>query len=191
MRKVTMINVDTTSMELVYLWVYDFNGLENREFNLSGKFNFSFKLNTEVLTIQYNQKFEQNIKNYFPNNIMVNLIIGKNGSGKSSLLELIKNGANSSYDITTKQASVYPYYFAIVYDKKNKILILEGTVTQDNVNKIPLSQIKVKSSFKLNLLEKDVNSGSFIGDNSQYFSKIFKNIQKYLLYFCKKNTYLS
>ena len=171
-----MINVDTTPMELVYLWVYDFNGLNNREFNLSGKFNFSFKLNTEILTIQYNQKFEQDIKNYFPNNIMVNLIIGKNGSGKSSLLELIKNGANFSYDITTKQTSVYPYYFAIVYDKKNKTLILEGTVTQDNVKKIPLSQIKVKSSFKLNLLEKDVDSGYFISDHSQYFSKEFKNI---------------
>lgn len=72
-------------MELIYLWVEDYKNIKNQGFNFSPRFNCHY--DGETLSIDKNKDFV----NIFPENINVTAIVGKNGSGKSSLLKYINN----------------------------------------------------------------------------------------------------
>ncbi len=81
-------------MELVYLWVEDYKNIKKQGFNFSPRFECTFhdkydekgKLkdgcNLDIQPKEY-------IENFFEDNINVTAIVGKNGSGKSRILELI------------------------------------------------------------------------------------------------------
>ena len=74
-------------MELVYLWVDSYKNIEKQGFNFSPKFNCHY--DGETLTINENIDKDGNkkyIENFFGDNINVTAIVGKNGSGKSSVL---------------------------------------------------------------------------------------------------------
>jgi len=65
-------------MELVYLWVEDYKNIQKQGFNFS-----PYDDETKELTIDENDDY---IENFFGDNINVTAIVGKNGSGKSSVL---------------------------------------------------------------------------------------------------------
>jgi len=78
-------------LELVYLWVEDYKNIHRQGFNFSPKFNCHY--DGETLTIKDNvdeKDKKQYIENFFGENINVTAIVGKNGSGKSSLLEILE-----------------------------------------------------------------------------------------------------
>ena len=62
-----------------------YKNIENEGFNFSYRFKCEYKNDTKVLTIDE----KDNDINIFPKNISFNAIIGTNGSGKSSIAELI------------------------------------------------------------------------------------------------------
>ena len=70
-------------MELVYLWVEDYKNIHKQGFNFSPRFECSY--DGENLTID---KREDHIS-IFPENINVTAIVGENGSGKSSIFEVL------------------------------------------------------------------------------------------------------
>jgi predicted ATPase len=81
-------------LELVYLWVEDYKNIQKQGFNFSPRFECKFydeydedgKLRDDcILEI----KPKEHIENFFWDNINVTAIVGKNGSGKSSVLEMI------------------------------------------------------------------------------------------------------
>ena len=73
-------------MELVYLWVKEYKNIHEQGFNFSSRFNCDYNEKTNELTIEENDDY---IPDFFGKNINVTAIVGKNGSGKSSLLEFL------------------------------------------------------------------------------------------------------
>lgn len=85
-------------MELLYLRVFNVESIDfsDQDINFNGQ--DLFKWNGEKIT--YSKK-EEYITNLYPNNIKITGIVGKNGTGKSTLLRFIEYllGVSNGYDI--------------------------------------------------------------------------------------------
>lgn len=95
-------------MEIHYIWIKNFYNLKRTGINLSSKFIFEFeRVNDDyLLKIYDNPDYiptfikEENIKN-------VNAIIGKNGTGKSSVLRYIKSHLPGGFNNIKNDVFVY------------------------------------------------------------------------------------
>jgi len=137
-------------MELVYLWVEDYKNIHKQGFNFSPRFTCEYDDETNELTIDENDDY---IENFFGDNINVTAIVGKNGSGKSSVLEylyysfhfhdatiLIFQKDNNLFSITKKQ---------LTYISTRQITTLdENTRELDNCI-FPLFDYSFKRSFRI------------------------------------------
>jgi len=85
-------------VELIYLWVEDYKNIKNQGFNFSPRFECEFKAEYEKGKDKLKKDCEliitpkKHTENFFGENINVTAIVGKNGSGKSSLLQLLEGG---------------------------------------------------------------------------------------------------
>jgi predicted ATP-dependent endonuclease of OLD family/polyhydroxyalkanoate synthesis regulator phasin len=70
-------------MQLIYLYIDKYKNIEKQGFNFSPEFACSF--DGESLTVEK----KESRKSIFPHSINLTAIVGKNGSGKSSLFEVI------------------------------------------------------------------------------------------------------
>ena len=75
-------------MELVYLWVKKYKNIENEGFNFSPRFTCSYDKDTKDLTIDENK---EHVEDFFGKNINVTAIVGENGSGKTTVLDILTN----------------------------------------------------------------------------------------------------
>ena len=74
-------------MELLYLYVSKYKGLENKEFNFSSKYKIHY--NNELKSLECVNDVELP-ENFWAKNIRsVTGIIGKNGAGKTTLIRLL------------------------------------------------------------------------------------------------------
>ena len=89
-------------MELVYLWVEDYKNIHKQGFNFSPRFRCEYDKDKNELTIEENVDY---IPGFFGENINITAIVGKNGSGKSSVLKaFIESFLNTETDV---KASIY------------------------------------------------------------------------------------
>ncbi len=150
-------------MELVYLWVNKYKNIKNQGFNFSTKFQCRFnaeydekKQVKDVCILEINQT---NITSIFPEKINLTAIVGKNGSGKSSLLEILSNKYNPIE---------YKNLFFVFLDSDKKILQLCGA-RNEYKGCIELSELDSKNKFNISIFD-DIS----VIDNTKtiYFSNL-------------------
>ncbi|UPT76679.1 ATP-binding protein [Sulfurovum sp. XGS-02] len=73
-------------MELVYLWVKEYKNIKEEGFNFSSPYVYTYSESTKEITHEDNPG---NYSKLFSKNIRISAIVGKNGSGKSSIFEVI------------------------------------------------------------------------------------------------------
>ncbi|MCU0392858.1 MAG: ATP-binding protein [Thermoflexibacter sp.] len=102
-------------MELLYIWIEDYKNIRRQGFNFSAKHRFEFtdlqiskdENDKETVTGGTLKELPENpnyIDNFFGDNITnVTAIVGENGSGKSSVLEVIGHITKNLRFVETKQ----------------------------------------------------------------------------------------
>ena len=147
-------------MELKYIWIKKYNNLEDIDFNFGHSTNETFTYFEGALSI--NKLIKSNPKGFFGSNITgLNAIVGKNGSGKTNLTELIHyslshvgNGGLSKW-ITSKALIVLGDYIFVQEDipLSNEIEIEDMGYKISRYEHVPLD--KGQGEMKWHLMEKN------------------------------------
>ena len=103
-------------MELVYLWVEDYKNIHKQGFNFSPRFHCEYDDEKNELKIDENKDY---IPNFFGENINVTAIVGKNGSGKSTILELL-NEILELKDYKAKLLEERKINYLLIYRENNE-----------------------------------------------------------------------
>jgi len=76
-------------MELLYVWIEDYKNIHHQGFNFSSKYRFHFHFESGEISYEMQN---DTLTHFFPKNINnVTALIGENGSGKSSIIEIIRD----------------------------------------------------------------------------------------------------
>lgn len=147
-------------MELIYIWIEKFRNFKEVELNFSEKFTIKYDKNKESIKIKTN-KF--NIQIYPKHITNINAIVGKNGVGKTNLLDLLgirtddRNKNNAEYEIRYK-------------NKKNFRLMSDKVEVE--------AEIKNSIYFYIYYMGKDNNGQDlfcFEGNDIESFQNIIEN----------------
>ncbi len=110
-------------MELVYLWIEDYKNIKGQDFNLSPKFECNYDEKNNELTIDKNNDC---LENFFGENINVTAIVGENGSGKSSIMDIIQECVENN---------LYTEYILVFTGDDDTLKYISKTVIIDNLQK--------------------------------------------------------
>jgi len=135
-------------MELVYLWVEDYKNIKKQGFNFSPNFECEFipvyedEKVSEKSELKITQK-ENSLKDFFGENINITAIVGENGSGKSSVLELLKEILNYNKLIS----------FVLIFKEDNQIYYKKNDLKIEGINIISQLSLEEASFGNTELLE--------------------------------------
>ncbi|CAA6817430.1 MAG: Unknown protein [uncultured Sulfurovum sp.] len=131
-------------MELVYLWVEDYKNIQNQGFNFSSRFDCHY--DGEELMIKENP---EHIPDFFGKNINVTAVVGKNGSGKSRILELI-----SLFRFEKLQEYIKEKKLIMIFRSKDKLYIpstYNTTYGGNSFKSFDMDSIVNKSSYETDI----------------------------------------
>ena len=111
----------------IFMWVKEYKSLENFQVNFDKSYNIEFEYKeNRIKKLKISKNPNKIPKHFYGKNIdSINIIIGKNGTGKSSILEMMSlfDRVNGTY----KSYVEYPREFLIIYKTNNeKEFVLEG-----------------------------------------------------------------
>jgi len=160
-------------MELIYLWVEKYKNIEKQGFNFSPRFECKFHYEYEkdeeggekLKDCKLEIKPKEHIKNFFDKEDKINVtaIVGGNGSGKSSILELIMKYIQSNKFFTGKGSNSL-----LVFEEKGKIYFKHTALNLEVISDLDyLSTKGVEKSDDFFFLHYD-NSFSYIKENIDY-----------------------
>lgn len=117
----------------IFMWVKKYKSLENFQVNFDKSYNIEFEYKeNRIKKLIINKNIDKIPKHFYGRNIdSINIIIGKNGTGKSSILEMMSlfDRVNGTY----KSYVDYPREFLIIYKTNNeKEFVLEGYHENDD-----------------------------------------------------------
>ncbi|MCD3276631.1 AAA family ATPase [Clostridium botulinum] len=147
-------------MELIYVYIDKFSDfIEKQEFIFSQKFNISYNKDNETLLI----KERDYVKNFFGEKIKnISLIIGKNGTGKTTILDLL----GMKNDDRKKNSVLHKDKYFLIYHIKDDIFAIEGyglDLIKDIVMKLPLKgEWHITEPYSI-LIEKNNDTYKYIG----------------------------
>jgi len=185
-------------LELVYLWVEDYKNIKKQGFNFSPRFECKYDDTKKKLIVCYKddekckekeecKKFcnENYIENFFENNIKITAIVGENGSGKSSILEILTHSLSES----SEKHEIFPTdksKFFLIYKYEGKLYSLKVNLPNSlNITHRDVTDIERKRLFsKKDLIAILLNNESatrrfyhepfqlFIGNTQQHINNI-------------------
>lgn len=130
---------------LDYVWISKFRGIENQGFQFSRKYTYSYDAQKNILTRFETDISKKYIEGFFDDNIELNAIVGKNGCGKTSLMQAIymylANGSFGSRDsaiFVFRDGKVYSFCNRNYLDSKMQ----DEIIYQEFIN--GCTEIKVK-----------------------------------------------
>jgi len=140
------------------LWVEDYKNIKRQGFNFSPRFHCEYDDIKKELTIDENNDY---ISDFFGENINVTAIIGENGSGKSSILELLFN----KYDDVTLKKGLFFIYFDKDAEEDKKLIFLGVNETKINNSKY---KIEMQSKMKTLQSTKTVYFSNILNENDLF-----------------------
>ena len=176
-------------MELVYLWVEDYKNIQKQGFNFSPRFRCEYDEETKELNIiDKDVTGESYSKNFFGKNINVTAIVGENGSGKSSIQELLfliiylqYQQLHKDFNLTqifqfeklNKDIFLIVYYEAEGLKKLYLKDIIIKTITEDEILREPSGDLLQIISNNIDINLQNIPSLSKINFYSIYFNYTF------------------
>jgi len=162
-------------MELVYLWVKDYKNIHKQGFNFSPRFNCDYDDETNELTIDENDDY---IENFFGKNINVTAIVGKNGSGKSSLVKLLNEDSYDNHAISQFPINhIDLKLLSIYYNNQSNNIFIYTQQLNPRINS-STKYYQMQKAFGENIFEKTFLSPSLSRTQNDYLD---------LLHFIKNN----
>lgn len=151
-------------MKLLYVWIEKFRNIENRGFNFSSEYKVEYSKVTNSVTINEQKEF---IPDFFSENISdITAIIGKNGTGKSNVLDFICTAIASGrkQDRESKRGKLNNDYL-LVFESKKEFKFL-GKTQKRNLN---------NSIIKFNGIDHPLNYKPEANWESVFFSNVADN----------------
>ena len=151
-------------MQLLYVWIEDYKNIKEQGFNFSSEFIFDYDKESGVLTIKDNPNY---IEGFFNNDNKQNglahisnttAIVGKNGSGKSSLL----------YHILQEEDN---YIIVYLTSKEKKIIVynIDIECTIINFSSINIIDTTDESLPEFVFYSPDINLNRNVINENYYF----------------------
>ncbi len=146
-------------MQLLYLWISEYRNFKNKGLNFNSQYEFDLDLVNKKLTYKKNENF---IENFFGNQIQeITGIVGKNGVGKSNILELV------NYSIKNPNEVGLESFFLIFKTDENNFVRYDYNF---------LLNIENKTSLDIQI---QIHPGKIKGITNVFFSNIF-DTRRYL-----------
>ena len=154
-------------MELLYIWIEDYKNIKKQGFNFSPKWWFDY--NSENGQLQVEDRRKKAFDGFFGEEIInITAIVGKNGSGKTSLLDYIWSNIKDGISLTHWTARMIVMYL----DTEDNITVLYHS----NIEK-PNYEGKIDFNFRSFPKDSDklflpLNQVQFI-----YYSDVFDSVK--------------
>ncbi len=189
-------------IQLVYMWIENFRTLKNINLNFHSNFEFEFEPKIDEVKDEYGnvrnvinegtlkiKKFNPNdefVYRYFPENQFISLIVGKNGTGKSSILDLLYEETQVSTEyrcilVFLEKVNTDEYKFNVLgakapdFDGNSILLIKEKDLREIKLELLTRGQSDITgenkriSNLSMRFITSEFNKVELISEQGQAF----------------------